>query len=93
MTAVQQPMTLSERLRMAALCRAETSGEHFDGYVLEPTGVLDLRHVVRTTPGSGSKPADLPRLDLPPAVDTLYSTRWTDRLTASIATAARPRSL
>ena len=58
-------MSLSERLRAAALERAEASGQHVDGIVLEPTGVIDLREMVRDADREVDNRVELPRLPEP----------------------------
>ncbi|MEM9518106.1 MAG: hypothetical protein AAGA37_02195 [Actinomycetota bacterium] len=40
-------MSLSDALRVAALERAQRSGQEIDGVVLEPDGVIDLRAMAR----------------------------------------------
>lgn len=55
-------MSLSERLRAAALERAERSGQHVDGVVLEPTGVIDLREMAKDATRDVDKTVQLPRL-------------------------------
>ena len=55
-------MSLSERLRAAALERAQTQGQHVDGVVLEPTGVIDLREMAREAARDVDHRVDLPRL-------------------------------
>lgn len=58
-------MSLSERLRAAALERAESSGQHVDGIVLEPTGVIDLREMVRDADREVDHSVELPKLPEP----------------------------
>ena len=58
-------MSLSERLRAAALERAEASGQHVDGIVLEPTGVIDLREMVRDADREVDNRVELPKLPEP----------------------------
>lgn len=64
-------MSLSERLRAAALERAEASGQHVDGIVLEPTGVIDLREMVRDADREVDHRVELPKLPEPVDVQTL----------------------
>lgn len=70
-------MTLSERLREAALERAETRGEHVDGFLLEPHGVIDLR-VAESEAARASQPRPIPQLPeigSVDKVDALYDER------------------
>ena len=55
-------MSLSERLRAAALERAEASGQVIDGVVLEPSGVIDLRTMARDADREIDHCIELPRL-------------------------------
>lgn len=64
-------MSLSERLRAAALERAEASGQHVDGIVLEPTGVIDLREMVRDADREVDHSVELPKLPEPVDVESL----------------------
>lgn len=65
-------MSLSERLRLAALERARRSGQKVDDYVLEPTGVIDLREMERQTPPAVDNTVSLPPLGSETEVDELY---------------------
>lgn len=65
-------MSLSERLRLAALERARQSGQKVDDYVLEPTGVIDLREMERQTTAAVVNTVDLPELGNRTEVDDLY---------------------
>ena len=65
-------MSLSERLRQAALERARRSGQKVDDYVLEPTGVIDLREMERETASAVDNSVELPPLDRDPEVEQLY---------------------
>lgn len=61
-------MTLSERLRQAALERARRSGEVVeDGYIIEQGGVIDLRRLTHeATPVVSDRRVTLPILGLEP---------------------------
>lgn len=62
-------MSLSERLRAAALQRAEAAGQTVDGVVLEPNGVIDLREMARDAARDVDNRVDLPRLSEPAPTD------------------------
>ena len=65
-------MSLTERLRLAALERAQQSGHQVDGYVLEPTGVIDLREMELEPAPTVDNTVKLPPLDTEAGVDGLY---------------------
>ncbi|MEO0492303.1 MAG: hypothetical protein AAF081_02690 [Actinomycetota bacterium] len=56
-------MSLSDRLRAAALERARAAGQRVDDVVLEPTGVIDLRKMAREAERAVDRTVRLPRLD------------------------------
>ena len=65
-------MSLSERLRLAALERARQSGQKIDNYVLEPTGVIDLREMERQPSPAVDNSVALPEIGGEAAVEDLY---------------------
>lgn len=65
-------MSLSERLRLAALERARESGQKIDNYVLEPTGVIDLREMERQAAPTVDNRVALPEIGDRAEVDNLY---------------------
>lgn len=66
-------MSLSDRLRAAALDRAEKTGQTIDGVVLEPTGVIDLREMARSASRDVEQAVDLPEIGEASTVRELYS--------------------
>ena len=65
-------MSLSERLRLAALERARQSGQKIDNYVLEPTGVIDLREMEREASPAVDNSVALPEIGESATVRDLY---------------------
>lgn len=65
-------MSLSERLRQAALERAQMSGQRVDDYVLEPSGVIDLREFERESAPAVDSAVTLPPLERAADIDDLY---------------------
>lgn len=65
-------MSLSERLRLAALERARQSGQKIDNYVLEPSGVIDLREMERQPSPAVDNSVALPEIGESATVGDLY---------------------
>lgn len=66
-------MSLSERLHQAALERARESGHRVDEFVLEPTGVIDLREMERQPAPTVDNTVVLPALESDAVIDALYA--------------------
>ena len=71
-------MSLTERLRLAALERARQSGQMIDNYVLEPTGVIDLREMEMQPVSTVDNSVALPALGQHTEVDALYGKSLAD---------------